>query len=157
MGTVLLVYINMITRSETRFLDKQNISKHLYCSICMEVFRSPMRTPCGHIFCLICIENWANIGKKYCPICKERVSNKKLVKDLLATNLVDELFVRCSNAECGWTGAYGELKFHKVECKFKVRKNLEVPANSIMIQDDDQFEIVEKHQHPAFIDLEDEK
>ena len=37
------------------FIKINDISKHLYCSVCMEIFKIPMRPICGHTFCLECI------------------------------------------------------------------------------------------------------
>lgn len=33
------------------FLNPAAVSKHLYCSVCQEVFLEPHRAPCGHSFC----------------------------------------------------------------------------------------------------------
>ncbi|XP_029950156.1 nuclear factor 7, brain-like isoform X2 [Salarias fasciatus] len=46
------------------------------CSICLEVFRDPVSTPCGHSFCQACISSYWDRGgrssKPYqCPLCKE--------------------------------------------------------------------------------------
>ncbi|XP_072239765.1 E3 ubiquitin-protein ligase TRIM39-like [Leuresthes tenuis] len=48
------------------------------CSICLEVFRDPVSTPCGHSFCQPCICSYWDGGgggrgaKSYqCPLCKE--------------------------------------------------------------------------------------
>ena len=37
------------------FVKVNDISKHLYCSICLEIFKNPYRPPCGHVFCLDCV------------------------------------------------------------------------------------------------------
>ena len=33
------------------FLNPEAVSKHLFCSVCQEVFKDPQRAPCGHSFC----------------------------------------------------------------------------------------------------------
>lgn len=96
-----------------RFLNRSEISRHLFCPICLEVFTSPMRTPCGHTFCLMCIENWVTIGKRECPICKHHVSSRKLEKDLLGSKIIDDLPVGCLNAGCNWKGTYADCRAHR--------------------------------------------
>ncbi|XP_035282621.1 E3 ubiquitin-protein ligase TRIM39-like [Anguilla anguilla] len=40
------------------------------CSICREVFSSPVSTPCGHSFCRACIQGyWQSRGAWHCPRC----------------------------------------------------------------------------------------
>ncbi|XP_041838448.1 E3 ubiquitin-protein ligase TRIM39 isoform X2 [Melanotaenia boesemani] len=48
------------------------------CSICLEVFKNPVSTPCGHSFCKPCINSYWNGGERgrgakfyQCPLCKE--------------------------------------------------------------------------------------
>lgn len=50
------------------------------CSICLNSVRKTRGTKtlwCGHIFHSSCIENWKNVGKHTCPICRKKfdVSN----------------------------------------------------------------------------------
>lgn len=42
------------------------------CSICMETFEHPMRTPCGHWFCHECIAQVLHL-QGLCPICRTGV------------------------------------------------------------------------------------
>ncbi|ESO92129.1 hypothetical protein LOTGIDRAFT_121359, partial [Lottia gigantea] len=52
-----------------------SINNALECSICFDSVKSPKILPCGHTFCLGCIERY--IGNKTetvtCPICKQDV------------------------------------------------------------------------------------
>ncbi|XP_030201024.1 E3 ubiquitin-protein ligase TRIM39-like [Gadus morhua] len=42
------------------------------CSICLDVFSSPVSTPCGHNFCRTCITKFWDEQVKYkCPVCNE--------------------------------------------------------------------------------------
>ncbi|XP_068444226.1 E3 ubiquitin-protein ligase TRIM39-like [Clinocottus analis] len=42
------------------------------CIICLDIFRNPISTPCGHNFCLLCIKRfWDTRRKSECPLCKE--------------------------------------------------------------------------------------
>eukprot|EP01028_Stygiella_incarcerata_P013171 TRINITY_DN81587_c0_g1_i1.p1 TRINITY_DN81587_c0_g1~~TRINITY_DN81587_c0_g1_i1.p1 ORF type:complete len:545 (+),score=115.95 TRINITY_DN81587_c0_g1_i1:129-1763(+) len=56
---------------------KEEVDKELVCSICHKVMMQPVQTPCGHLFCLGCLENahkeFQSEGKWYprCPVCEE--------------------------------------------------------------------------------------
>lgn len=57
-----------------KFQDKLN--NELSCSICSEIFISPVTLPCGHIFCKHCFQQWkksCNQRPLDCPNCKEKV------------------------------------------------------------------------------------
>ncbi|CAL8290382.1 unnamed protein product [Lota lota] len=42
------------------------------CSICLDVFNSPVSTPCGHNFCRTCITTcWDGQVQYKCPVCNE--------------------------------------------------------------------------------------
>ncbi|KAL7855786.1 hypothetical protein AOLI_G00193900 [Acnodon oligacanthus] len=42
------------------------------CCICLDLFRQPVSIPCGHNFCLLCIQGfWDTAGRSECPLCKE--------------------------------------------------------------------------------------
>ncbi|XP_059906760.1 E3 ubiquitin-protein ligase TRIM39-like [Gadus macrocephalus] len=46
--------------------------ENLSCPICLDVFSSPVTTPCGHNFCRTCITNFLDEQFRYkCPVCKE--------------------------------------------------------------------------------------
>uniref|UniRef100_A0A4W5NZY0 RING-type domain-containing protein n=1 Tax=Hucho hucho TaxID=62062 RepID=A0A4W5NZY0_9TELE len=48
----------------------------LICSICEEVLKKPVTTPCGHNFCMDCIrEYWESKVLFQCPQCKEKFPN----------------------------------------------------------------------------------
>ncbi|XP_023372367.1 E3 ubiquitin/ISG15 ligase TRIM25 [Otolemur garnettii] len=48
------------------------LADELSCSICLEPFKEPVTTPCGHNFCGSCLnETWAGPGGPYlCPHCR---------------------------------------------------------------------------------------
>ena len=67
-----------------------------FCSICLDDFKNPRRTQCGHIFCYDCIWEWKNeenyygVKKETCPLCRSKMGlltrvnmkmkNKKITK-----------------------------------------------------------------------------
>ncbi|XP_034006119.1 nuclear factor 7, ovary isoform X2 [Trematomus bernacchii] len=51
-----------------RFLSDEQF----LCSICLDVFNNPSSTPCGHSFCLACINRyWDGAMVCVCPLCKK--------------------------------------------------------------------------------------
>uniref|UniRef100_A0A3P9MD58 G protein-coupled receptor 156 n=1 Tax=Oryzias latipes TaxID=8090 RepID=A0A3P9MD58_ORYLA len=47
--------------------------EQLLCPICLDVFRLPVSTPCGHNFCSDCIRTyWQSPHLAQCPVCKHR-------------------------------------------------------------------------------------
>ncbi|RVE56768.1 hypothetical protein OJAV_G00224390 [Oryzias javanicus] len=54
------------------------ISKDQFlCSICLEVFKDPVSTRCGHNYCKSCItEYWDNSCQIQCPICRTKFHRK---------------------------------------------------------------------------------
>ncbi|XP_072514802.1 E3 ubiquitin-protein ligase TRIM39 [Salminus brasiliensis] len=47
------------------------LSEDLFqCSVCLNVFTQPVSLPCGHTFCLSCIQTqWMTTGSPHCPKC----------------------------------------------------------------------------------------
>ncbi|KAJ0065055.1 hypothetical protein NL108_002094 [Boleophthalmus pectinirostris] len=55
------------------------IEDHLLCPICLEVFKDPISTPCGHNFCKNCIsKHWDN-NDLSCPLCKKEFSSRPVL------------------------------------------------------------------------------
>nr|XP_040029164.1 LON peptidase N-terminal domain and RING finger protein 3-like [Gasterosteus aculeatus aculeatus] len=65
----------------------------LDCSLCMRLFYEPVTTPCGHTFCLRCLERCLDHNPK-CPLCKEELSEylvqRQFCKTVLTENLISK-------------------------------------------------------------------
>ena len=68
----------------------------LECPICLDVFKTPIKTKCGHVFCKGCIEE-ALRHDPYCPTCKKplrSITGKQPVGGTMTTS------VRCLLSCC---------------------------------------------------------
>ncbi|KAM9356780.1 LON peptidase N-terminal domain and RING finger protein 3-like [Symphorus nematophorus] len=62
----------------------------LECSLCMRLFYEPVTTPCGHTFCLQCLERCLDHNPK-CPLCKEELSEYLVQRQYCKTVLMENL------------------------------------------------------------------
>ncbi|KAG7462182.1 hypothetical protein MATL_G00199790 [Megalops atlanticus] len=62
------------------------VRAHLTCSICLDLFKEPVTTPCGHSFCRACLDR---LDRSACPLCQERLSRGSRVNILLRSLLQD--------------------------------------------------------------------
>jgi hypothetical protein len=96
------------------FVKINDISKHLYCSICLEIFRLPVHPPCSHSFCSDCIKKQHD-----CPLCRFPINPSSLHKDLTAEKIINDLEVFCYNKKnCHWKGNLDQLGGHMQNCLF---------------------------------------
>ncbi|PIK56676.1 hypothetical protein BSL78_06398 [Apostichopus japonicus] len=68
------------------------MQKNLECSICLELLQDPVLTKCEHHFCNFCVLALLQSKKKGsapCPLCKEPVTKRGLIKHDALTNIVD--------------------------------------------------------------------
>lgn len=62
----------------------------LECPLCMRLFYEPVTTPCGHMFCLQCLERCLDHNPK-CPLCKEELSEYLVQRQYCKTVLIEKL------------------------------------------------------------------
>ena len=104
-----------------KFVSLANVSKHLYCCICEEIFNNPIRTKeCGHTFCKTCLQKWVKYNKN-CPLCRKNIVFKNTKRDNIAYNIINDLEVFCNN-NCPWKGNLSELKKHLKKCNLNPNK-----------------------------------
>ncbi|KAJ8283134.1 hypothetical protein COCON_G00056530 [Conger conger] len=63
------------------------------CSLCMRLFYDPVATPCGHTFCLKCLERCLDHNPT-CPLCKENLCEYLATRGYNKTLLLEEVLVR---------------------------------------------------------------
>lgn len=94
------------------------------CSVCLEVLRDPVTIPCGHSYCLDCIEDYWNTAKQKdqysCPQCRQEFNPKPLLSRNTVLAEVVEKFLK-SEAQ---PAAQHLAKPEEVKCSVcKGRKN----------------------------------
>lgn len=49
------------------------------CNICLDDVKSPVVTPCGHLYCWPCIFRWIRTQHTTCPVCKSGITQENLI------------------------------------------------------------------------------
>nr|XP_046262201.1 LON peptidase N-terminal domain and RING finger protein 3-like isoform X2 [Scatophagus argus] len=79
-----------VTDSFTSGVNEIMDPTDLECSLCMRLFYEPVTTPCGHTFCLQCLERCLDHNPK-CPLCKEELSEYLVQRQYCKTVLMEKL------------------------------------------------------------------
>ncbi|XP_062866625.1 LON peptidase N-terminal domain and RING finger protein 2 isoform X2 [Trichomycterus rosablanca] len=96
-------------------------SADMECSLCMRLFYEPVATPCGHTFCLKCLERCLDHNPN-CPLCKENLSEYLATRAYKKTFLMEEVLQRYLHEELE-----ERRKVHEEEMKELSNLNQEVP------------------------------
>ncbi|XP_017313456.1 LON peptidase N-terminal domain and RING finger protein 2 isoform X1 [Ictalurus punctatus] len=96
-------------------------SADMECSLCMRLFYEPVTTPCGHTFCLKCLERCLDHNPN-CPLCKENLSEFLATRGYKKTFLMEEVLQRYLREELE-----ERRKVHEEEMKELSNLNQEVP------------------------------
>ncbi|XP_048834558.1 LON peptidase N-terminal domain and RING finger protein 2 isoform X2 [Brienomyrus brachyistius] len=96
-------------------------SADMECSLCMRLFYEPVATPCGHTFCLKCLERCLDHNPN-CPLCKENLSEYLATRGYKKTLLMEEVLRRYLSEELA-----ERKKIHEEELKELSNLNQEVP------------------------------
>ncbi|TSK17847.1 LON peptidase N-terminal domain and RING finger protein 2 [Bagarius yarrelli] len=96
-------------------------SADMECSLCMRLFYEPVTTPCGHTFCLKCLERCLDHNPN-CPLCKENLSEYLATRGYKKTFLMEEVLQRYLREELE-----ERRKVHEEEMTELSNLNQEVP------------------------------
>lgn len=111
----------------------------LTCSVCLEPFFRPRKTPCRHTFCEACIHPVIAAGQP-CPLCRAPTHFSQLTPaDDTLQELLDELEVYCAHRAqgCPWKGPRGTFQEHvertceKLAEKERLKRELEKACRAI--------------------------
>nr|XP_046176120.1 LON peptidase N-terminal domain and RING finger protein 2-like isoform X2 [Oncorhynchus gorbuscha] len=85
--------------SERRAVPPQLLdSSDMDCSVCMRLFYEPVTTPCGHTFCMKCLERCLDHNPN-CPVCKENITEYLATRGYHKTVLMEEVLQRYLSEE----------------------------------------------------------
>ncbi|XP_072552114.1 E3 ubiquitin/ISG15 ligase TRIM25-like isoform X2 [Salminus brasiliensis] len=89
--------------------------EHFNCSICLQLLKDPVTTPCGHSFCMSCINGFWDIETCYkCPDCREPFSPRP---DLRRNNMLAEVVRTLQGSTSkSWDLPISEGQGQDVEC-----------------------------------------
>ena len=94
--TIVVYIINDLTLFNNGFLGMASATswseEDFSCSICLDVFNSPVTTPCGHNFCRACITVfWDDIVQYKCPVCNELFHTRPVLRvNTFISGMVDQ-------------------------------------------------------------------
>lgn len=86
-----------------------------------------------------------------CPVCRANVKKNQLERDLLASNLINELEIFCTNKGCTWKGPLEEITSHMPQCAFQEGKlplwyvNYMKSKESEIMQQENEEELLVSH------------
>uniref|UniRef100_A0A8B9GR59 E3 ubiquitin/ISG15 ligase TRIM25-like n=1 Tax=Astyanax mexicanus TaxID=7994 RepID=A0A8B9GR59_ASTMX len=93
-----------------------------FCSVCLDVLKNPVTVPCGHTFCMVCINNcWDQEDQRgiySCPQCNETFTPRPV---LHKNYIVDQILEKLKKTDLPAASPAGS---GKVECDFCTGRKL---------------------------------
>ncbi|KAK3304116.1 uncharacterized protein B0T15DRAFT_230792 [Chaetomium strumarium] len=89
------------------------VDETLLCPICRTPFHSPVMMPCGHTFCVGCI-NQALEARSVCPLDRQPINKTRdyCRSPLIVKEQLDRLKVKCPNRRCDYECNREHLRGH---------------------------------------------
>ena len=86
---------------------QSNISKHLECPVCLDIYRDPRLLPCeagGHTLCKGCIDDLVKGASLTCPVCRAmhdvpEGGTGKFPRNMVVAGMVDSMCPACRSRE----------------------------------------------------------
>ena len=105
------------------FIEPQNTKDEYLCTICTGVYRDPIITKCGHLFCATCFER--HKGRRAvttCPLDRKTINHVDYFPDRFVNKQIEKLRVRCplDREFCPWSGQLSTIMEHLKQCEFRL-------------------------------------
>ncbi|XP_013400013.1 E3 ubiquitin-protein ligase TRAF7-like [Lingula anatina] len=103
------------------FRFARDVDQNLLCSVCSAVLEDAVLTPCGHSFCLLCLETWlSRPGTNSCPECRAVCLSNEATPIHSIRNLINSLDIDCDYADRGCKAVVKveNLPQHRASCNF---------------------------------------
>lgn len=96
---------------------KDTIDKRYLCPLCDTLFRDPVQTECGHVYCNSCVQELKRHGGGFiCPV--DKISFHKVFLDNFMKREVLSQNFECPNSKdgCTWKGEVRHSEQHLASC-----------------------------------------
>lgn len=104
----------------------------LRCCICLDVFTSPVSTPCGHNFCQACLQGyWDRCDFYRCPLCKAIFDEKPKLSVNYSFSEITELFKESRQAICSKASPVGSLDPQMTDMDLRNHDLVECPEHDL--------------------------
>ena len=105
------------------FLESRDTLDEYSCSICTGVYRDPIITRCGHLFCATCFDR--HKGRRdvtKCPMDRKVISPADYFPDRFVRKQVEKLRVHCplDRECCPWSGPLSTVIEHMKKCECRL-------------------------------------
>jgi DnaJ family protein C protein 7 len=114
--------------------DENHVAEFI-CAICTSLVDGPVLTPCSHVFCASCLEQWLSQhgANQRCPTCAAALTQASpplQQASPLGWRVLGRVRVCCPLKDCAWRGEYSEVHAHLTSSQSHVGGDGGVAAES---------------------------